>query len=159
MLTLPGSEPLNAFISAVLAESSGKSPLSVMLLPLRVIDSGAKDNLGAPDLLDGVTAGSAPNAPLVERGRSNAAWPIAAISNGITTRPISQGRPSDRRAEPGAVWPTRPAKGTIAPSSARQPRFGSAGDMQPTQSAAWQPLISGTLERWVMATNQPTATP
>jgi len=41
-----GQRALSAFINAALAESSGKSPLSVMLLPLRAIESGAKDSFG-----------------------------------------------------------------------------------------------------------------
>ena len=64
-----GSELLSAFIKAALADSSGKSPLSVMLLPLLAIESGAEDNCGAPDLLDGA---SVPFGPSVERARSNA---------------------------------------------------------------------------------------
>ncbi len=54
MTLTPGpSAPLTVFISVALAESSGKSPLSVMLLPLRLIESGARDNFGAPGLFDG----------------------------------------------------------------------------------------------------------
>ncbi|BBZ51155.1 hypothetical protein MHEI_28720 [Mycobacterium heidelbergense] len=68
MLTPGGSEPLSAFINAALAESSGKSPLSVKPLPLRVIDSGANDSLGVPELLDDAGAGS----PAAGRDRSKA---------------------------------------------------------------------------------------
>ena len=53
-LTPAPRAPLSVFISTAFAESSGKSPLSVMLLPLRLIDSGARDNFEAPGLLDGV---------------------------------------------------------------------------------------------------------
>lgn len=53
-LTPGGSAPLSEFISAALAESSGKSPLSVMLLPLRLIESGARDNASAPGFFDAV---------------------------------------------------------------------------------------------------------
>ena len=63
MTLTPGpSAPLSVFISVALAESSGKSPLSVMLLPLRLIESGARDNFGAPGLLDGAALlGPAPD--------------------------------------------------------------------------------------------------
>ena len=70
MLTPGGNAPLSAFISAALAESSGKSPLSVMSLALRAIESGAKLNFGAPDLLDGPSVAGAPDD--AERGPSNA---------------------------------------------------------------------------------------
>jgi hypothetical protein len=41
-------------------------------LPLRVIDSGAKEDFGTPDLLDGASVGTAPAGPVADRCRSNA---------------------------------------------------------------------------------------
>jgi len=91
-----------------------------MSLPLRAIESGAKDNGGLPGLLDDAAAGGTPAGP----GRSNAPWPIAAISNGITTK-TNQPRKAQRapvgdRGPPRvgrsrAAWPKRARKPTLPP--------------------------------------------
>src|ERR1700722_1159776 len=144
MLTPAGRAFFSTFVSTAFAESSGKSPVRVTSLPLRAIESGAKDNGGLPGLLEEPVAGGTPAGPTPDRSRSNAPWPIAAISNGTTTKPISHGRPSERRREIGArhgsavavARPKRARKPKTAPSSMHLPgRLRPAGDMQPTDSA------------------------
>ena len=71
-LMLGGSEPLSAFINDAFAESSGRSPVRVMSLPLRMIESAANDIFGAPDLLEVATVDDALLGALPERGSPNA---------------------------------------------------------------------------------------
>ncbi|CKM56560.1 Uncharacterised protein [Mycobacterium tuberculosis] len=73
MTFTPGaSKPLSAVIKAALAASSGKSPIRVTVLPLRLIDSKDKDNAEAPRVLVGVSVGNTPVGPVTDWGRSNA---------------------------------------------------------------------------------------
>jgi hypothetical protein len=143
MLTPEGSDPFSVFSKIALAESSGKSPVSVMLLALHTIERGAKFIFGAPRLPDGPSVANAPDD--AEREPSNSPYPIAAINNGMTTTPISQGRLSERQRDAGAcresvaaaVWPERTRAPTGFPSPIDLPRLvRPAGDMQPTEFAS-----------------------
>ncbi len=141
MLTPGTNEPLSTFINAALAESSGKSPLSVMSLPFRVIANGRQGQLRSTRLARRCQCRQCAGRPISGPGslertvadcRNQQRNNNQANQPGKAKRPPVNFRRSPRVGGCGMRQPAR--EPTIAPPSFRLPGLVPAGDMQPTDS-------------------------